>query len=172
VTKVKNRAKPVLRHSFYSVHGGSHLRWTEAAPSSAHRHHAECGCTVDAEARPTGVPIEIQQELTVAWPDCLVIFDEMYSAPWVKFRRAGDIDAWVTRGWQGERPPGDDDHAYFRFHREENGVGIEVGSPRFGLTGVLLTTLFLGNRVDVSRLRNGMLPSEVVDLSRIVPEQA
>jgi hypothetical protein len=160
----------VLRHSFYAVSGRGHLRWTEACPALAHRHHAECGCTVDAEARPQGTPAEVQQEVTVAWPDCLVILDEAYSAPWVKFRRAGDVDAWVARGWSGARVPGDDDHAYFQFHREETNVKIAVGSPGFGLTGVLLTTLFLGNRVDVRC--NGLFPSEVIDLSRIAPDQA
>lgn len=162
----------VLRHSFYSVRGGGLLRWTEAVPSAVHRHHAECGCTVDAEARPTGVPTEVQQEITVAWPDCLVVLDDAYSTPWVKFRRACDIDAWVVRGRNGDWDPGDDDHAYFQFHREEDGVGIEVGSPGFGLTGTLLTTLFLGSLVDVSRLRDGIAPSKVVDLASIAPAQA
>jgi len=46
-----------------------------------------------------------------------------------------------------------------------------VTSPGFGLVDCVLIDLFLGNQVDTSRMCNGFMPSRVVDLSAIAPDQ-
>jgi len=44
-----------------------------------------------------------------------------------------------------------------------------VTSPGFGLTGAVLTNVYLGNQIDTSR--NGLSSSRVVDLAKIATDQ-
>jgi hypothetical protein len=171
----------VVRRSFFPGAMGGSLRWTESAtssesssaPESTHSHGVDCGCTSEATERPAGQPTEVQVGVVFAWLDCLVRLDDADTSPWVTFRRAGDVDDWVARGWRGERgdDEGERDHAYFTFRRREDGCGVEIGSPGHGLTGVVFATLFQGDRVDVSHLRNGMWPTRAIDLREVAPDR-
>ena len=44
-------------------------------------------------------------------------------------------------------------------------------SPGFGLIGVVLPRVYLGNQIDTSRFFNGHSPSRVVDLGKITTDQ-
>lgn len=160
----------VFRDSFFAVPARGHLRWTEASPGSAHRHGFECGCTVSADKRPSGRPEQVRQEIRIAWEDCVIQIEEEVSRPWVTFREAGDAEAWIDRHVAGEAED-DEDHAYFRFDGREHGVDVQVTSPGFGLIGVVLTSAYLGNRIDTSRFFSGHSPSRVVDLATIDTDQ-
>ena len=160
----------VFRDSFFAVPSRGHLRWTEASPESAHRHSFECGCTVNADRRPSGQPEQVRQEIRIAWEDCVIRIEDEVSCPGVTFRRAGDAEAWIARYAAGAAE-GDEDHAYFRFDDHELAVDVQVTSPGFGLTGVVLTNVHLGNRIDTSRFFNGHSPSRVVDLKKITANQ-
>jgi len=105
------------------------------------------------------------------WDDCVIALEDGVSEPWVTFRKAGDAESWIARRRAGDGEI-DEDHAYVIFDRQQEKAKIEVGSPGFGLIGYVMLDLFLGNRVDISRLYNGHSPSRVVDLSKIAPDQA
>jgi len=66
----------VFRDSFFAVSSRGHLRWMECSPASAHRHSFECGCTVDADRRPSGPPEQVRQELWIAWEDCVIRIED------------------------------------------------------------------------------------------------
>ena len=100
----------------------------------------------------------------------MIQIEDEVSCPWVTFRKAGDAEAWIDRRGTGE-VEGDEDHAYFRFDDRERSVSVEVTSPGFGLIGVALTSVHLGNRIDTSRFFNGHSPSRVVDLGGIATDQ-
>lgn len=104
------------------------------------------------------------------WNDCVIALEDEVSEPWVTFRKAGDAESWITRRRAGD-DEADEDHAYVIFDGQQEKAKIEVGSPGFGLIGYVMLDLFLGNRVDISRLYNGHSPSRVVDLSKIAPDQ-
>jgi hypothetical protein len=105
------------------------------------------------------------------WNDCVIALEDEVSEPWVTFRKAGDAESWIARRRAGN-DEGDEDHAYVIFDGQQEKAKIEVASPGFGLIGYVMLDLFLGNRVDISRLYNGHSPSRVVDLSKIAPDQA
>jgi hypothetical protein len=173
----------VARYAFFRG-----ARWTEVAPSSS-LHFTEWGCTPGVSKPPEGTPV--QQELRFAWDDCVVDLSlpgevtgavalsasrrDLTKTPLrigVTFRRAGDAEAWIgrLRNGEGADDPGDHDHAFFIFEDQRDEIKVEIAVPGFGLVGFVLLSLFRGNQVDVSRLREGT-PSEIVDLSKITPDQ-
>jgi hypothetical protein len=160
----------VFRDSFFAVPSHGSLRWTEASPESAHRHSFECGCTVNADRRPSGQPEQVRQEIRIVWEDCVIRIEDEVSCPWVTFRKAGDAETWIDRYASGEAE-GDEDHTYFRFEDHEHSVSVAVTSLGFGLIGVVLTHVHLGNQIDTSRFFNGHSPSRVVDLGSIATDQ-
>lgn len=160
----------VTRDNFFLNPSGGHLRWTEASPASAHQHGFECGCTLSADTRPAGSPESIRQEFRILWDDCVMALEDEVSEPWVTFRKARDAESWIARRRTGD-DEADEDHAYVIFDGPQEKAKIEVASPGFGLIGYVMLDLFLGNRVDISRLYNGHSPSRVVDLSKIAPDQ-
>jgi hypothetical protein len=160
----------IFRDSFFVVPSHGHLRWTEASPESAHRHSFECGCTVNADRRPWGQPEQVRQEIRIVWENCVIRIEDGVSCPWVTFRKAGDAEAWIDRYATGEAG-GDEDHAYFQFDAHEHKVSVEVTSPGFGLIGVVLTNVHLGNQINTSRFFNGHSPSRVVNLRKIATDQ-
>ena len=166
----ESREIRVFRDSFFAVPSRGHLRWTEASPESAHRHSFECGCTANADQRPSGRPEQVRQEIWIVWKDCVIRIEDEVSCPWVTFRRAGDTEAWIDRYAAGGAE-GDEDHAYFRFDDHEHAINVQVTSPGFGLIGVVLTSVHLGNQIDTSRFFNGHSPSRVVDLGKIATDQ-
>lgn len=162
----------VFRDSFFAVPSHGHLRWTEASPESAHRHSFECGCTVNADRRPSGRPESVRQEIRIVWEDCVIRIEDEGSCPWVTFRKAGDAEAWIARYATGKAEgEGDRDHADFRFDDHEHSARVEVTSTGFGLIGVVLTNVHLGNQIDTSRFFHGHSSSRVVDLGKIATDQ-
>ena len=161
----------VVRLSFFNVPGRGHLRWTEASPPAAHRHGGGCGCTVDADIRPAGRPEQIRQEIRIIWDDCVIQLEDEVNEPRVVFRRAGDASTWIDRRATGDDERDEADLAAFWFEAHQRGVHLEVPSPGFGLTGVVLIHVYQGNQIDVSTFRGGLQPSRVVDLSKIAEDQ-
>ncbi len=170
----------VIRHSFYyraAAEGKppTHLRWIESSPPEEHdKDLPTCDCTTDigdASQHPEGAPTDVRQEVQLSWRDCSVVVEDGISEPWVTFRRAGDVDAWRHRRIHGAREEADRDYAYVIFDGKQQSAKLEIASPGLGLTGVLLTNLFVGNEIDVGRLLNGMWPSEVVQLAQISADQ-
>jgi hypothetical protein len=104
------------------------------------------------------------------WDDCVIALEDEVAEPWVTFRKAGDAESWIARQRTSDNEA-DDDHAYVIFDGKQDKAKIEVASPGFGLIGYVMLDLFLGNRVDISRLYNGHSPSRVVNLSKIAPDQ-
>jgi hypothetical protein len=104
------------------------------------------------------------------WKDCVIRIEDEVSCPWVTFRKAGVAEAWIDRYATGEAE-GDEDHTYFQFEDHEHSVSVSVTSPEFGLIGVVLTNVHLGNQIDTSRFFNGHSPSRAVDLGKIATNQ-
>jgi hypothetical protein len=117
-----------------------------------------------------GQPEQVRQEIRVVWKDCVIRIEDEVSCPWVTFRKAGDAEAWIERYATG-KAESDEDHVYFQFDGHEHSVSVEVTSPGFGLIGVVLTNVHLGNQIDTSRFFNGHSPSRVVDLGKITTDQ-
>jgi hypothetical protein len=167
----------VIRHSFYyraatSGNPPTHLRWIESSPPEDHdRDLPTCDCTTDANQHPEGAPTDVRQEVQLSWHDCSIVIEDGISEPWVTFRRAGDVDAWRHRRIHGAREEADRDYAYVIFDGKQQSAKLEIASLSLGLTGVLLTNLFVGNEIDVGRLLDGMWPSEVVKLAEISKDQ-
>lgn len=143
----------VERFSFFDVQGGHHLRYVEHSPPEFHRDHAECGCTKNVSSRPSGRPSNVHQEFYVDDP----AYCHQLSRRWLTFG--------ATNGA----------HAYFMFGGarsiSESSVKIEITMPGHGLTDCFFGSLYLGNRIDVSRFVNGHSPSEIVKLDEIAPDQ-
>lgn len=165
----------VVRHSFFPLPGGErsgHLRWIESSPREDRGHdEVTCSSMRDVAERPAGDPFDVRQEVRLSWPDCSIAVEGGISEPWVTFRRAGDVDEWRRRRAHGTRDDEDRDHAHFIFDARQRSAKVEVASEGIPLTGVLLTNLLVGNQIDVSRLLDGVRPSEVVKLADISADQ-
>lgn len=141
----------IERLSFFRVTGGGVLRFAEHAPEGSGKAHAECNCTKSVRTRPTGSPVQIQQEFYVEGDG------------W-SFRLA---QRWCTFGELGGN-----EHAYIIFSKDFNNAQIEVVPvPGCGLTDAFFGHVYLGNCVDVSEFYNGFAPSRVVKLDEIYPHQ-
>lgn len=132
----------VERNSFYDVTDGTALRYTEHAPVGSGKKHFECGCTKNADAKPTGKPSQVTHEFRV---------DESGASLALSMR-------WLTFGEMGQ-----DRRAYFIFGRDESSVKVEIALPDYGTVDTFFGKIYLGDRIDLSRFYNGHSPSQVAE---------
>lgn len=163
----------IMRQSFYrSDTGGSSATWTEHLPPLPLPSGARRSSPFDVDERPAGEPTDVRQEVRLSWPGCSIALEDGISQPWVTFRRSGDAEEFHMRRTIGVADgEGENDHAFFIFDGSQPSAKIEVASARLGVTGVLMTSVFVGNQIDASRLSGGLWPSSVVDLARIAKDQ-
>ncbi len=166
----------VTRHSFYR--GKTQFeRFTEHAPLCVEDSgHDLCNCTRTVTDRPVGEPENVVQVIT---------FEEIFG----KYQMKLDMEIGGTTStcdqnavmftirWpraEGKPPRAfsddKDEHAYFWFVREDNCQVEVTGTGDNGDVDCTLGSVLFGNRVDVSTFFNGALPSRVVDLTKISPE--
>lgn len=157
----------VVRHLFYRTNEGS-LRYTEHSPTSVHEDRQVCNCTKSVAERPLGKPNEVQQSIELK--------QDLGKYRFELLLRDG-CDPWFTFRW-GEQHSDPvlrfkNDHAYFisNVNGVKNNLNAEIAVPGYGRTGCFFGRIYFGNQVDTSRFMNGHAPSEIVDLSKIGPEQ-
>ena len=154
----------VVRHHLYNTPEGN-LRYTEHSPVSIHEDKQICNCTRSVAEKPPGEPSEVQQSIEFKQDLGKYRFD----------LHLRDADGpWFTLYWGQEHPDRwKESHAYFMsdVNGVKNNLNAEIAVPGYGRTGYFFGRVYFGNQVDTSRFMNGHAPSEIVDLSRIGPEQ-
>ncbi len=156
----------VEQHSFFDSPTGVQ-RFSEYWPPRPHltQDHQICNYTRQVCERPEGIPNEVDQKIILSGEEGLP-WDFNLVSGWLTFR-------WGMPNEKGQRPH--DPHAYFMFGPSggNNGLRVEVVTPHIHedfLEHTFLGDLYLGNKIDTSRLINGHSPSKIVNLSSINPD--
>ena len=146
---MKNTTINVVRSNFWYSPNEKTQGFIEHSTEKPHENRDVCNCTRHVTIRPAGTPDEVHQEITVIGEHDLMNSEFRLGSKWSVFR------------WG-------DKHAYFMFRPD--GINIEISLPGYGSVGCFFSHLFLGNRVDISKLMNGHSPSRIVDLSSMSPD--
>lgn len=161
----------VERHSFHKAPLGGHHRFSEYSPEAPPRRPFECNCTKTVTSRPSAPAHQVQQIISLEGEhqkyQVDIRFDSRREGPWITFRWPGPKDGWV------DRAEPDRTHAYFIMdvNGKKNSLSVEIVLPGYGRTDCFFGHLYFGNQVDVSTLMNGHAPSNIIDLSKIRPNQ-
>ena len=172
----------IIRDSYFNSKGlGKTLVWEQHSPGRICVDHVLCGCTNQVAKRPEGKPDRITQQIEIKVNDSKA-FSLRRNELTVKFwkeRRPEDEAARVYKyngpdlyrdpqtGKFIERPRRD--QTYFDF-TNDNVLNLQVPIIGYGSMDVFFGHIYFGNEVDISRLYNGWLPSEVVDLDKLRPD--
>lgn len=163
----------VTRHNFFRG-VAQYERFTEHAPLCVEEaEHDVCNCTKSVVERPPGEPAIISQ--TVKFTEQVGPY-RMQLSLGASTDTADNNAAMFSIYWPRDagKPPrrhGEKgEHAYFWFTRDDH-LKVEVsGTGDNGDIDCTLGDVFFGNEVDLSKLRNGWMPSKVVDLSTLTPD--
>ncbi len=161
----------VERNLFFRRPQAATHRYTEHSPPAVHEHgHHSCNCTKNVSVRPDGNPDWMTQEITLEHPPIGELRPEFRLCEnWLNF-------SWGLPRSHDEAITRPHDHASFGWTRGglhgtqnlgQRSVRVGITLPGHGPTDWFGAGLYMGNRIDVSTLRNGWMPSQIVDISKL-----
>jgi len=154
----------VRRNLFFDTSKGT-LRFSENSPEVKECEHQVCNCTKAVTERPEGEPNQKQQYVTFKDKDEYYNFEVILDGEGCKFTLRWDGVTWdEDHKWKSNN------HAYYWFNN--NGmIQIEITKKGYGNTGCFFGHMYLGNKIDISRLFNGHSKSKIVKLEEIAPDE-
>ena len=161
----------VSRYHFWAGKGpgGTTARYTEYAPPCDEPEHAICNCTRTVKDRPEGEPYHVSQEITL-----YTVIDGVEVMARFGFAQTDgepqpDDNLNFTLWWPRKNPDAPDaygdkrklDHAYFWFDKDHCKVEVTGTGGRY--VDCTFANIYFGNKVDTSRLLNGLAKSRILD---------